>query len=501
MPDDPFYQIQGPLDNDPAGTFVGIGISSGGYKYFTRPGIAKTNGDQVAGSIKLTPDNIDGGHVLYLGGHDYRTRNGVSKPYDPAYVNGIRMFLNAIFIPPTRPSSCPDVSFCSNAELCATSISYPASEYRRTDSDPVATVVGKLGGKFTEDSGSIVFNDISTGEIDLSLSARGGPYTIIYTSPGGCIATFDINNFGPPSLADAGSNQALCVGPTAILTAVVPTTGTGVWSVFFGGATVTDIYDPNCGVNGLISGMNTFRWTISNGPCDVDRDDVNVFVDNNPPIVACLINQTKNVNALCEYIMQNVTGTAAVIESCSFTVTQSIAVGTALPLGTHPVTITATDEAGNIGSCTTNLIVQDNTDPWFTSCSLDQNVFSDPGSCGAVISWAGPSADDNCGYVLSQTSGTANGDLFPIGTTIVTYEVVDDSGNAANCSFDVIVSDNAAPTIVDCPSDIAANTDAGSCDAVVSWSAPITTDNCSATITQKGGLASGSAFSIGTTPI
>ncbi|MGB2088296.1 MAG: lectin-like protein, partial [Psychroflexus salarius] len=48
--------------------------------------------------------------------------------------------------------------------------------------------------------------------------------------------------------------------------------------------------------------------------------------------------------------------------------------------------------------------------------------------------------DQNEAYVL-QTSGLESGSSFPIGTTTVTFEAFDASGNTAACSFDVTVTD------------------------------------------------------------
>jgi phage tail sheath gpL-like len=65
------------------------------------------------------------------------------------------------------------------------------------------------------------------------------------------------------------------------------------------------------------------------------------------------------------------------------------------------------------------------------------------------------------------------------------------------CTFDIVVTDNESPVIT-CPSDIAVNTDAGDCEAVVTFSASAT-DNCSSIITYSH--ASGSAFPVGTTTV
>ena len=52
---------------------------------------------------------------------------------------------------------------------------------------------------------------------------------------------------------------------------------------------------------------------------------------------------------------------------------------------------------------------------------------------------------------------------------------------------------------ITCPANIAANTDAGLCTVVVTYTAPIGTDNCTPTTTQTAGLASGADFPKGVT--
>ena len=92
-------------------------------------------------------------------------------------------------------------------------------------------------------------------------------------------------------------------------------------------------------------------------------------------------------------------------------------------------------------------------------------------------------------------AGLASGSTFPVGTTTVTYEVTDATGNTADCSFIVTVNDNEDPTIT-CPANITVNVDAGTCGAVVTYTPPVGTDNCpGATTAQTVGLGSGSTSS------
>jgi hypothetical protein len=57
-----------------------------------------------------------------------------------------------------------------------------------------------------------------------------------------------------------------------------------------------------------------------------------------------------------------------------------------------------------------------------------------------------------------------------VGTTTVTATATDPANNTDVCTFDITVTDNEDPVIT-CPADIAVNTDAGDCEAVVTFSA------------------------------
>lgn len=57
------------------------------------------------------------------------------------------------------------------------------------------------------------------------------------------------------------------------------------------------------------------------------------------------------------------------------------------------------------------------------------------------ISWTEPHAIDNSGVTPTVLPmGKSPGDVFQEGNSLVTYIFTDDSGNTANCSFQVSVS-------------------------------------------------------------
>jgi len=79
------------------------------------------------------------------------------------------------------------------------------------------------------------------------------------------------------------------------------------------------------------------------------------------------------------------------------------------------------------------------TKPTIT-CPADITVGNDVGVCEAAVTWTTLTVMDNCpNEVVTSTHNP--GDIFPKGTTTVTYTVTDCGGNVATCSFDVTVED------------------------------------------------------------
>ncbi|MBK6542538.1 MAG: gliding motility-associated C-terminal domain-containing protein [Flavobacteriales bacterium] len=82
--------------------------------------------------------------------------------------------------------------------------------------------------------------------------------------------------------ADAGPDQELCVPTDSTFmagnTPIFPASGT--WTVIAGTGVFPDPTDPGALVNNLSIGVNTFRWTTSNGPCanSITFDDINVIL-------------------------------------------------------------------------------------------------------------------------------------------------------------------------------------------------------------------------------
>jgi len=122
---------------------------------------------------------------------------------------------------------------------------------------------------------------------------------------------------------------------------------------------------------------------------------------------------------------------------------------------------------------------------WVSSTQSGTNTFPAWTTAGsgyneALLNFA---ANHACGAGIgtpttTMIAGLADGATFPVGSTTVTYEVVDGAGNnPQTCSFIVTVTDNEAPV-----ADVATLADVNETCAATP-NAPTATDNCAGTLT------------------
>jgi len=174
-------------------------------------------------------------------------------------------------------------------------------------------------------------------------------------------------------------------------------------------------------------------------------------------------------------------------------------------IGVNTVTLTVTDTNGNSANKTATVTVEDLIVPVITSVS---NITSNNslGDCGTTLNIPNPGATDNCNF--PTPTGTRNDGLsltepFPVGTTIITWNVTDDNNNAATpLTQTITVIDNEAPVITH-NGDKNVNIEPGKCHASVTVSASAN-DNCNVgnpTSTRSDGLALAQPYPVGTTTI
>ncbi len=187
----------------------------------------------------------------------------------------------------------------SSKELSISGLSITALDLSGINKkDPTVNVLG--GGVTICQSSSVHLTTIVTSETDLayiwstsesSSNIHVSPstttsYTVTVIDANGISATSTatIAVIPPPTTANAGSNQTICVSGTT-LAANTPSEGAGSWSVYSGPSTnISQISDVNDPASGFIpdggAGVYQLRWTISNSPCSSNGSNVTITVQN-----------------------------------------------------------------------------------------------------------------------------------------------------------------------------------------------------------------------------
>src|SRR5207247_332106 len=112
-------------------------------------------------------------------------------------------------------------------------------------------------------------------------------------------------------------------------------------------------------------------------------------------------------------------------------------------LGTHTITVTATDAATNSATCTTTFTVSDTTAPSVV-CWAVPGASAD-GNCQAAVPnvMGGVSVSDACSGVgaITLSQSPAAGTLVGLGTHTITVTATDAATNSATCTTTFTVSD------------------------------------------------------------
>ena len=204
----------------------------------------------------------------------------------------------------------------------------------------------------------------------------------------------------------------------------------------------------------------TFTWVVTESECPLDTT---------PPTLSCPA--TRTVECVAGGGVVAIDPPSAE-DPCG--VELEVAESASYPLGQTPVVVTATDGGGNVATCIAVVEVVDTTPPTLT-CGADLQVDNDPGVCGATVQITPPEVSDAChGERLTVVSDAPAS--FPVGTTEVTWRVIDPTGLAATCIQRVTVVDAEALTMV-CEPTLRREAPADQCG----WSGSVeaaVSDNC-----------------------
>ena len=295
------------------------------------------------------------------------------------------------------------------------------------------------------------------------------------------------------SVVDGSGNSATCAQTVTVVDSELPTitcpvaltvpADLGVCNAT-GVALGTPTTSDNCSVASVSNnapatfpiGATNVTWVVTDGSGNTASCVQSVtIVDTQAPTIACPADVTVPANFGSCVATGVSLGTPTTADNCAVTSVSSNAPGT-FTLGTTTVTWTVADAAGNSTTCTQTVTVLDNQAPTI-ACPANVTVPADAGLCSASGVLLGtPSTADNCSVASTTNNAPA---IFPLGGTIVTWTVVDGSGNASTCTQVVTVTDTQLPTIT-CPVAVTVSADVASCVATgVALGTPTTADNCS----------------------
>jgi gliding motility-associated-like protein len=176
----------------------------------------------------------------------------------------------------------PPVTATGNASICVPTSPNLVTVTGSTPVSPASGVWTLVSGSGTITSPNTPITTItgmSVGTNVFQWTVTNGPCTFPNNSAQVTILVFDAAQLP----ANAGPDQSLCTPITSTNlqgSALIPP-GSGAWTLVSGSGTITTPGSPTSGVTGLALGANVFRWTVANGPCSANTNDlVTIFVFN-----------------------------------------------------------------------------------------------------------------------------------------------------------------------------------------------------------------------------
>lgn len=361
-------------------------------------------------------------------------------------------------------------AICCPSEPGTVGVTVPSDITQECDSQAqTATVNFVIGVTGSVPSGSTLrVTDTTNNRVLLNVAATAGNFGVgpnsfpigvatvvaqVLSSASGVLAsesfTVTVADTIKPTLVGCTSKTIECQGPLSQLNQLVL------------GISATDDCDPDPEITFspslLAVGIHSVTVTATDDTGNAATCSITVTVRDTvaPSFTAC----PGDIRGECTGPTgRNVSFTVAAVDACGGV---SIACkdqngravspgGTTFACGSHTVTCTATDAAGNSSECKFDVTVVDTTKPVIT-CPDDITVGNDPGKCTAEVTFAVTATDlcdPNVEPVCTAPWGTVqSGDEFPVGTTTVVCTAKDKAGNTASCSFNITVEDREAPAI------------------------------------------------------
>ncbi len=318
--------------------------------------------------------------------------------------------------------TCP-ASVVADAMEGGTPVTYPPA----TATDAVSTP-------------AITYSQASGTDFPFGVTTVTATATDAASNASSCTFTVTVADISPPTITCPSDVTAEATSSAGAVVSYPAATATDA----YGPATIT--YSQDSGTTFAL-GTTQVTATATNAGGLQATCTFNVIVqDTTPPMLSCPmalnVQATSSDGAVVSF--DSVSATDAVSTPI---VVESPAAGQ-FPLGSTPVTVTATDAASNQSQCSFTVTVADFAGPSVT-CPTDLTAEATSGA-GATVDYDDATATDAVTTPVvqySQDSGT----VFPLGMTTVTVQATA-SGVTASCSFTITVQDTTPPTI-SCPGD------------------------------------------------
>ncbi|MFN0015556.1 MAG: HYR domain-containing protein [Saprospiraceae bacterium] len=275
-----------------------------------------------------------------------------------------------------------------------------------------------------------LWSTAATGQTASDLAA--GTYLVVVTDANGCQFT---------ASATVGQPELLSLDPVGTTDASCPNTPDGTATVLSTGGTGTVSVSWSNGEQGpsamaLLAGQHTATATDQNG-CEAELTVTISASDTEAPVVSGgPVTLPLGPAGVISLTLQNLGAT--VTDNCELDEEEIVPPNfDCMQLGTHTVTVTAYDAAGNSSSLSMQVTIIDNLAPE-VSCPTNIQQCAD----NRTVQYLAPVATDNClmlGGNFDLVEGLPSGSQFPVGTTTTTYTFTDKSGNVGSCSFNVTI--------------------------------------------------------------
>ncbi len=183
------------------------------------------------------------------------------------------------------------------------------------------------------------------------------------------------------------------------------------------------------------------------------------------------------------------------------TIVQSPLPGALLTPGTHSVTLTVRDAAGNETQCSAAVTVDSSTGLAIASCAPNRTMAGDASCQAALPDLTGQVVTSSCSLPVTLTQNPGPGTVVGLGAHSVTLTARDNAGNTATCIATVTVTDETAPVIATCAPNQTISASAGCQGSVPNLIGSVVATDCNGPVTVTQSPTPGTSVGLGVTTV